>query len=83
MKLTWFSVPGASEPALVADQQLVLYRRRIGLLECLSVVHPDDDGDDDDGERGTWGGDVFAVCVCEYQCDRKVGRFVRNRGLCL
>ena len=41
--LTWFTIPGASEPTLIADQQFVLYRGGIGLLECPSVMHPDDD----------------------------------------
>lgn len=57
---TWFSIPSAGEPALVADQQLVLYRRRIGLLECPSVVHPDDG---DERRRGTG-----SMC-CERLCE--------------
>lgn len=43
--LTWLSISGAGEPALVTDQQFILYRRRIGLLECPSVMHPDDEGE--------------------------------------
>ena len=49
--LTWFPISGAGEPTLITDQQLVLDRRRIGLLEHPSVVHPDGDGDGDDERR--------------------------------
>ena len=57
VELTWLSIPGTSEPTLIADQQFVLYRRRVGLLEHPSVVHPDDDDETAEGSI------LFAVSV--------------------
>ena len=65
--LAWFSIPGASEPTLITDQEFVLYCRRIGLLECLSVMHFGNSGDDssDDETAKKKSGGMFAVSVCE------------------
>ena len=46
---------------MVADQQFILYRRRIGLLERPSVVH----FDDETAEMYREGVGIFAVSVCE------------------
>lgn len=34
------SISGVSEPALVANQQLVTYRRGINVQRSFSVIHP-------------------------------------------